>query len=117
MRMAHTVPMDPSQKSSDFCSLGILLRRACRKFFRRLPAFQHDQEVGVVVLKVLAPHETEHLFIGEIANDDCDAGIITKLLPSSLDAMMAESNLYTIATPSHNPTSWMDAARGSAAGQ
>ena len=39
-------------------------------FFSRLPRFEHDEEVGVVILQVLSPHEADHIFVVEIAQDD-----------------------------------------------
>jgi hypothetical protein len=40
------------------------------------PAFEHDGKIGVVVFQGFAPHELQHLLVGEITDDDGYGGAL-----------------------------------------
>ena len=54
---------------------------------RSLPRFQHGQEVGVIILHVLAAQKGQHLVVGQIADDDRDFGQARP--PSGFNPVMA----------------------------
>ena len=67
---------------------------------RSLPCFQHGQEVGVIILHVLAAQKGQHLVVGQIADDDRDFGQARP--PSGFNPVMSEGNLNAIASLATN---------------
>ena len=84
----------PAKEPNDFNRLRVCAGHR-RKTDRRFPRAQHCQEVGVVVLQVLATQELKHLLVGQVSDDHGYTGQIGP--PGSLDAVVTEGDLIPIA--------------------